>query len=129
MTLCSTCKKPLKECKELHAVEGLLFCSKACAVSHISADIILNIEELAKEAYNETAEVVLAEDIIADELYMTSSDILELIRSLAKAQGFYTRLHTVLMEMSEATRDELLSCLEEQKFKDATELILYLEEG
>lgn len=51
---------------------------------------------------------------------MKRDEILELFRSLSRSQGFYGRL---LQEIT----DEQLDYLEEQKFKDPVELILFLE--
>ena len=55
---------------------------------------------------------------------MTKQEILELIRTLASSQGFYTRLYRFLSEESEESED-FLTMLEGKNFKDAVDLILY----
>lgn len=61
---------------------------------------------------------------------MNREEILEIIKSLSKSQGTYTRLYTYLInmrdnnpEMYEAT----MSSLEKQCFEDAVELIEFIE--
>lgn len=51
---------------------------------------------------------------------MKRDKILETFKSLAKSQGFYGRL------LDNITEEEL-DYLEEQKFKDAVDLILFIE--
>lgn len=51
---------------------------------------------------------------------MKKEEILEAIRSLAKSQGFYSRL------LEELT-DEKLDYLEKQGFEDYVDLIMFLE--
>ena len=53
---------------------------------------------------------------------MDRTRILELIKGLAKSQGFYGRLLKNIQE-----NPEILDYLEQQKFKDDLDLILYLE--
>lgn len=57
---------------------------------------------------------------------MNKKEILEMIKSLASSQGFYTRLYQYLSEGSEES-EEYLDMLEEKNFKDPVDLILYLE--
>ena len=57
---------------------------------------------------------------------MTKQEILELVRTLASRQGFYTRLYQFLSEGSEDS-EEYLSMLENKGFKDQIDLILYFE--
>ena len=68
MTLCGHCHKPLKDFKEVHAVKGILYCSRACAIDDITNDIIMNAKEAAIEEYASCAEVVATEEILADEM-------------------------------------------------------------
>ena len=58
---------------------------------------------------------------------MTKQEILELVRTLASRQGFYTRLYQFLSEGSEESED-YLAMLEGKSFKDPIDLILYFEE-
>ena len=53
---------------------------------------------------------------------MDRTRILELIKSLAKSQGFYGRLLRDIQE-----NPEILDHLEQQTFNDDLDLILYLE--
>ena len=60
---CVKCKKQLNSCEEIHAVEGMLYCSKECAINaHI--EFIMNCaKELACKWYNDYAEVISPADI------------------------------------------------------------------
>lgn len=57
---------------------------------------------------------------------MNKEEIFETIKSLASSQGFYTRLYQYLSDESSESED-VLNMLEEKNFKDAVDLILYLE--
>ena len=59
---------------------------------------------------------------------MNRQQILDTFRSLAKSQGFYGRLLDYIYSMEEGDQDRYLSHLEQQKFRDSVELILYLED-
>ena len=58
---------------------------------------------------------------------MNREEILETIKSLASSQGFYTRLYNALSDHSEDS-EEYLNELESMHFRDAVDLILYLEQ-
>lgn len=60
MTTCITCGKDLSKVKEIHAVRGLLFCSKVCAVEHLSK--VMEYHE-ATQTYTDCHEIVTPEDI------------------------------------------------------------------
>lgn len=68
MTLCGHCQKPLREFDEVHAVQGILYCSRECAIDDITNDIIMNAKEAAIEAYACEAEVVATTEILKDEM-------------------------------------------------------------
>lgn len=55
---------------------------------------------------------------------MTREEILNLVKTLAGSQGFYTRLYQFLSEGSEES-EEYLEMLESKNFKDQVDLILY----
>lgn len=57
---------------------------------------------------------------------MTREEILNLVKTLAGSQGFYTRLYQFLSEGSEES-EEYLEMLESKNFKDQVDLILYFE--
>ncbi len=57
---------------------------------------------------------------------MTRNEIINTIESLAKSQGFYSRLYSFLNENSEES-EKYLDLLENENFKDPVDLILYLE--
>ena len=59
---------------------------------------------------------------------MSRQQILDAFRSLAKSQGFYGRLLEYIDSMDEGERDTYLLDLERQNFKDAADLVLYLED-
>ena len=68
LNLCPHCKTPLVHHEEVHALNGELYCSKACAVAHITDDIILNAKEAAIEEYDSKAEIVSAHDVLSEDL-------------------------------------------------------------
>lgn len=53
---------------------------------------------------------------------MNKEEILETIRKLSCSQGFYGRLYEEIKDNEKA-----LSYLEKQNFKDAVDLVLFLE--
>lgn len=62
---------------------------------------------------------------------MDREQIMQVIRSLAKSQGFYGRLLYGIQELQKndpEEADRLLSVLEAQKFNDALDVILYFEQ-
>lgn len=61
---------------------------------------------------------------------MKRDEILKAIGSLASSQGFYSRLYLNLTELRMDDPDEydrIMTKLEEQNFKDAVDLVMYLE--
>lgn len=61
---------------------------------------------------------------------MNREQIMEAIRQLAHSQGSYTRFYRDLCEMRENQPerfDKAMTMLEEKKFKDTVDLVLYLE--
>lgn len=61
---------------------------------------------------------------------MNREQIMQVIRMLAKSQGFYSRLLENLMEMRDERPDELdnyLSLLESKNFQDELDIVLYFE--
>lgn len=59
---------------------------------------------------------------------MNREEILNTIRMLAKSQGLYGRLLRDIENAPEDVREEYLSKLERQNFKEPVDLVLYLEE-
>lgn len=62
---------------------------------------------------------------------MDREQIMQVIRSLAKSQGFYGRLLYAIQELQKndpEEADRLFSVLEAQKFNDALDVILYFEQ-
>lgn len=57
---------------------------------------------------------------------MKKKEILNAIRSLAASQGFYSRL-LISLSSNEPDSVAYLEYLEEQNFKDAVDLIMFLE--
>lgn len=58
---------------------------------------------------------------------MKRDEILNVIKSLARSQGFYGRLLQEINEMDEEQYDEFMGRLEAQNFSDAVELVIYIE--
>ena len=57
---------------------------------------------------------------------MNKKQILKVINNLAKSQGFYEKLYDKLTDGSEES-EAYLEELVEQKFKNAVELIMFIE--
>lgn len=60
---CVHCESDLRLAKEIHVVMGEHFCSKECAIQHLTNENIMNAKALAIEHYNDCAEVVTPIDI------------------------------------------------------------------
>ena len=58
---------------------------------------------------------------------MDRQEIRKVFEMLACSQGFYGRLLRSIDEADEETREEFWKDLEEQNFKDAVDVVLYLE--
>lgn len=58
---------------------------------------------------------------------MKRDEILEVFRSLSQSQGFYGRLLNMFYSAPEKDKEAILSHLESQNFKDAVDLVLYIE--
>jgi hypothetical protein len=58
---------------------------------------------------------------------MNKEQILSTFRSLAMSQGFYGRLLAQINSADEETRDAFLSGLESHNFKDAVDLVMWIE--
>ena len=58
---------------------------------------------------------------------MKRDEILETIRSLAQSQDSYGRLLQDLENMPKELSEAILTDLEAQNFKDAVDLVLYIE--
>lgn len=57
---------------------------------------------------------------------MNKKQILKVIKNLAKSQGFYDRLYSKLTDGSEES-EAYLEELVEQKFKNAVDLVMFIE--
>ena len=58
---------------------------------------------------------------------MNRLEILNTIKQLAQSQGFYSRMLNSINNLDDDQKDELFSYLEEQKFSDSVELVLFFE--
>ena len=61
---------------------------------------------------------------------MKREEILNAIKSLAKSQGFYGRLYERIMEVKEENEEnfnEFMLQLENEKFSDTLDLVMYFE--
>ena len=58
---------------------------------------------------------------------MNKEQIMNTLKSLAQSQGFYGRIVNELESLSEANRDMYLEGLEKQNFKDAVDLVIFME--
>lgn len=58
---------------------------------------------------------------------MKRTEIEKIMRSLAMSQGFYGRLLRDIYSLSEDEQENVWSELESQNFKDAVDLVMYIE--
>lgn len=58
---------------------------------------------------------------------MNREQILATFRSLAASQGFYGRLLDQIDSVDEETREAFLSDLESRNFRDAVDLVMWIE--
>ena len=58
---------------------------------------------------------------------MKKNEIMKTFKSLAQSQGLYGRIVDELESMSESNRNMYLEGLEKQNFKDAVDLVLFME--
>ena len=61
--VCRRCGKDLRMVDEIHAVEGMHFCSKKCAIDHKVVVITISAKHAALQWYNDCAETVTPTDI------------------------------------------------------------------
>lgn len=60
---------------------------------------------------------------------MKTNEIMQTIKQLSKAQGYYGRLYNQLLNMNREEFKKVMTILEAQKFKDSVDLVIYLEGG
>ena len=58
---------------------------------------------------------------------MKREEILEVLESLAKSNGRYYRLLSLIEEMPQQQYEATMGLLEKQNFKDAVDLVMYFE--
>ena len=61
---------------------------------------------------------------------MNCIEVIEVIKTLAKSQGFYSRLYSTIMKVAETDRDRFDNfCreLEKQNFKEPVDVVLFFE--
>ena len=58
---------------------------------------------------------------------MKREEIMETIKTLASSQGLYSRLYRDLMALDKDKYNEVMTELESQNFKDAVDLIMFIE--
>lgn len=63
MDKCKHCGKDLSTVEEIHSVEGLLYCSRICAIMYKKTLITTFAQSLAIDWYDSHAEIVTPEDI------------------------------------------------------------------
>ena len=85
MTECKFCHKPLEDTEELHAMYGMLFCSKACAVAYNEREIIRNARDTAEEEYSEAAEIVATKDVLPKQKFSIS--VAELLETVVEIEA------------------------------------------
>lgn len=61
------------------------------------------------------------------ERYLDRNDIMSLFSSLARSQGFYSRLVRAINDADEETREEFWQNLESKKFTNEMDVIIFIE--
>lgn len=85
MNECKFCHKNLEELEEVHAMYGMLFCSKTCAVAYNEREIIRNAHDVAEEDYCDAAEIVSTKDIMPKAKFMVS--VVELLERTVEIEA------------------------------------------
>lgn len=85
MTECKFCHKPLEDTEELHAMYGMLFCSKACAVAYNEREIIRSARDTAEEEYSEAAKIVATKDALPKQKFSIS--VAELLETIVEIEA------------------------------------------
>lgn len=85
MNICKYCHKSLDDLEELHAMYGMLFCSKTCAVAYNEREIIRNARDTAEEEYSDVAEIVSTKDIMPKAKFMVS--VVELLERTVEIEA------------------------------------------
>lgn len=126
-TACRMCGASLSTLETVFAAEGALYCSANCGRLHFmsthNADVGYEFEDIVEE--------VQAIDIgLESPKYMRRDAIRAAIKELAKSQGLYSRLDFTLSQVEKTapnTYDKYMYMLEEKKFKDTLDLVLFFE--
>lgn len=61
------------------------------------------------------------------ERYLDRNDIMSLFSSLARSQGFYSRLVRAINDANEEAREEFWQNLESKKFTNELDVIIFIE--
>lgn len=59
--------------------------------------------------------------------FLTSTDVVNLIKDLSKSQGFYGRLLEQIKNFSEDQMKEFSELVEKEKFSDPVDVVLFFE--
>ena len=111
MTLCENCNSRLDNLKEIVACNGLLFCNRQCAISKLSYDIRERSIELAREEYEETAEIISPKDA-----GIMPEHLKQLIEFVQYSQGCSEKLATsIAVELLEEVEELVEEKLEDLK--------------
>lgn len=105
LTRCPRCGTPLVSHEVVHAVRGVLYCSKKCAVEELTDEYQMNAKEMAIEAYDNEVEVVQSEDILKEDLQevrltLTCTTVIRLPRDMSEEDA--------LVEASKLYKDGLV---------------------
>lgn len=92
LTLCPRCRRPLVGQEEVHAVRGVLYCSRECAIQDITEDYIMNAKAMAIEDYDSEGEVVATHEVLKAELQqvrvtLTITKVINLPADLTEADA------------------------------------------
>ena len=60
---------------------------------------------------------------------MKFEEVMLLIKNLAKSQGFYGRMLNAIKELDVDGLEEFKAFIEEKKFKDSLEFVMFIEGG
>lgn len=120
--MCAACDTDLATCSTIYAAEGILYCSKECGREdwqHAKSE--LNFDDIVEE--------VQPQDIgIEPVVGLKKAQILEIIETLAKSNGYYSGLLATMNSAAPNERESFLEVLEAHQFRDAIDLIHHLEE-
>lgn len=118
---CAYCGKSLDGVRQLHVLKQNIYCSKECAVTAISSEILSTLQEVATERYNEYVTIV---DRSARG--MSGEEIMNTIIALERTNKRCAEWLDYFSNMPDEEQHSCLVTMISLNFKDAAALLRYI---